>query len=328
MHTYIFRRLLLIIPTLLVVTLIVFFLFRLIPGNIVDLMLAEQQEGASLELSRAELEHRLGLDVPIYVQYARWIGIAPYPDTGLQGVFQGDLGRSLWTDRPVRDEIISRFPVSLELGLMAIVISLLIALPIGIYSAIRQDSWGDLVARTFAILLIAVPMFWVGTIVIVLPSIWWHWSPPTQFVPLFQNPIENLKMLIIPAFILGMGLSGIVMRMTRTMMLEVLRLDYIRTAWAKGLSERVIIFRHALKNALIPVVTIIGLQLPFVFAGAVVLEQIFSLPGIGRFLISALSNRDYTVVSGLNLFVATLVLLVNLGVDITYAYLDPRVHYK
>jgi peptide/nickel transport system permease protein len=327
MLTYIFRRLLLMIPTLLVVTIIVFFLFRLIPGNIIDLILTEQSIGASSELSRAELEHRLGLDVPMYVQYLRWLGIMPYPDTGFHGVLQGDLGRSLWTDRPVRDEIFSRFPVSLELGLMAIGISLLIALPIGIYSAIRQDTWGDLLARTFAILLIGLPSFWVGTIVMVLPSIWWRWSPPPQFVFFLQHPLENLKLIIIPAIILGMMLSGIVMRMTRTMMLEVLRQDYIRTAWAKGLRERVIIW-HALKNALIPVVTIIGLQLPVVIAGAVIMEQIFNLPGIGRFLLTSLSNRDYTVVSGINVFVATLVLLINLGVDVTYAYLDPRVHYK
>jgi peptide/nickel transport system permease protein len=328
MTTYILRRLLLMIPTLLVVTIIVFFLSRMIPGDIIELMLSEQAIGASSELSRTELDHRLGLDVPVHVQYQRWLGIAPSPDTGFHGVLQGNLGRSLWTDAPVRDEILSRLTVTIELGLMAVMISLLLALPVGIYSAIRQDTSGDLLARTFAILLISVPSFWVGTIVTVLPSIWWHWSPPTRFVSFLQNPTENLKILIIPAFILGMALSGVVMRMTRTMMLEVLRLDYIRTAWAKGLRERTIVFRHALKNALIPVVTVIGIQIPFVVAGTVILEQIFNLPGIGRFLLTSLSNRDYTVISGINLFVATLVLLINLGVDLIYAYLDPRIQYK
>jgi peptide/nickel transport system permease protein len=327
MGGYIFKRLLLMIPTLLLVTIIVFFMVRLLPTNVIDMMLNEQTRGSSM-IGRTELEHRLGFDVPVYVQYVRWLGVVPSADGRFHGVLQGSLGESLWSGTPVLNEIIRRFPVTLELGMMALLFSSIISLPLGIYSAIRQDTGGDYLARIFAIILIALPSFWVATIVIVLPAIWWHWSPPAVFVSLLDNPLKNLGLMVIPAIIMGMHLSGITMRMTRTMMLEVLRNDYIRTAWAKGLQERVIIYRHALKNALMPVVTIIGLQIPVVLSGTVIIEVIFNIPGIGRLLINVINNRDYTTLSGLNLFVATMVLLVNLGVDLIYAYLDPRVRYK
>ncbi|MBI2830131.1 MAG: ABC transporter permease, partial [Chloroflexi bacterium] len=191
----------------------------------------------------------------------------------------------------------------------------------------RQDTWGDYTGRTFAILNLSLPTFWTGTMVVIYPSIWWGWSPPIEFIPFFSDPLANLAQFIIPAFIMGMYTSGIEMRMTRTMMLEVLRQDYIRTAWAKGLNERVIIFRHAMKNAMIPVVTLIGLSLPGLIAGAVVIETIFSLPGMGRMMVEALNRRDYTIVSGVNFVVASAVLVINLGIDLTYAYLDPRVRY-
>ena len=316
MRAYIIRRLLLIVPTLLLVTVIVFFSIRLIPGDVINMMASEHMwmTGRDAEAIRAEL----GLDVPVHIQYLRWVG----------GIFRGDLGDSLWSKQSVTETILPRFPVSMELGIMSVLISQLIAIPIGIYSAIRQDTVGDYSGRTIAIACIALPHFWLGTLVMIYPALWWGWSPKMEYVSFLDNPIENLQMFIVPAIIMGMILSGITMRMTRTMMLEVLRQDYIRTAWAKGLKERVVISRHALKNALIPVVTIVGLQVPILIGGSVILEKIFNLPGIGRLMVEVINRRDYTVLSGLNLMIATVVLLTNIVVDITYAFLDPRVHYK
>jgi len=318
MHVYIIRRLLLSVPTLFLVTLIVFLLARLIPGSAVDMMLAQQPGTADL-LTRSQLEHALGLDVPIHVQYVRWLGNI---------IMHGDLGDSLWTRLPVAPNIIRRFPISFELGLIGVIVGLLISLPVGIYSAIRQDTAGDYIGRALAIACIALPSFWLGTVAMVFPSIWWRWSPPTTYVGFFENPGQNLQMFVVPGIILGMGLSGITMRMTRTMMLEVLRQDYIRTAWSKGLTERTVVLRHAMKNALIPIVTIVGLQLPFLIGGSIVLEQIFQIPGIGRLTVDIVNSRDYPILQGINLLMAVMVLLINLGVDLTYAYLDPRIHYE
>jgi peptide/nickel transport system permease protein len=211
---------------------------------------------------------------------------------------------------------------------MALVMSLLISLPIGIYSAIRQNSMGDYAGRTVAILMISIPAFWIGTLVITYPSVWWHWTPNFEYIPFIKNPLGNLAQFLLPAFIMGMVMSGTVMRMSRTMMLEVLRQDYIRTSWAKGLRERVVVTRHALKNALIPIVTIVGLQIPVLLGGNIIMEQIFALPGMGLLMIDALNRRNYPIVSGINLFTAMLVLLANLLVDVSYAYLDPRVQYR
>ena len=320
MQAYVIRRLLLIIPTLFLVTVIVFGIIRLIPGDVIDLMAAEmvKQSGLGLELTAEHLRHAMGLDVPIHVQYGRWLGAA----------LQGDLGKSLWTDRSVTEDLIRRLPISFELGLIALMTALFIALPIGTYSAIRQDTAGDYAGRTFAILALSLPSFWVGTMVIVYPSIWLGWAPHVQYIAFVDNPIGNLIQFGLPGVILGMALTGTTMRMTRTMMLEVLRQDYIRTAWAKGLRERTVVFRHALRNALIPVISMIGLILPILIAGSVVIEQIFSLPGIGLLLIEAINRRDYPIISGINLMVASFVLVINLFVDLTYAYLDPRVHYR
>ena len=322
MRAYIIRRLLLMIPTVFIVSLIVFFMIRFIPGTIVDAMVAQQQMiggGVTVSVDRAVIEQALGLDQPILIQYGRWIGNI---------VMHGDLGNSLWRGIPVTEEIAARWPVTFELGLLALIIAQLIALPVGVYSALRQDTWGDYIARSFAILCIAVPSFWLGTMVIVFPSIWWGYSTPIMLIRFTDDPIGNLKMFIIPAIVLGMVMSGGTMRMTRTMMLEVLRQDYIRTAWAKGLRERVVIIRHALRNALIPVITIIGIYMPVMIGGAVIIEQIFCLPGMGRLLINATLMRDYTVVSGVMLFFAVGMVLINLMVDLTYGFLDPRVHYK
>ena len=316
MRAYIIRRLLLVIPTLLLVTIIVFFSIRLIPGDAVDLIVEEQTY--ITEMTVEAIRQELGLDVPIHIQYGRW----------LAGAVRGDFGKSLWSGRPVINELLPRFPVSFELGLLALIVAQLIALPVGIYSAVRQDTVGDYVGRSLAIACIALPSFWLGTMVMVFPAIWWGWSPPMEYISFFEDPLGNLGMFIVPATIMGMVMSGTTMRMTRTMMLEVLRQDYIRTAWSKGLKERVVVIRHALKNALIPVVTIVGMQLPILIGGAIITEQIFNIPGIGRLLVDIIHRRDYTVLSGINTIMATIVLLINLGVDLTYAYLDPRVHYK
>ena len=229
---------------------------------------------------------------------------------------------------PVEETIIGRLPVTIELGIMAIVIGLLIALPIGIYSAIRQDTAADYVGRSIAIIGLATPNFWLALMVMIYPAIWWGWSPPMEWVPFTEDPLGNLGVLIIPSLILGTATAAATMRLTRTMMLEVLRQDYIRTAWAKGLKERVVIMRHAVKNALIPVVTLIGLQLPLLVGGAVIMENIFNLPGLGRLLLAALTDRDYPVVSGVNLVFATMVVGINLMIDLIYPYLDPRVRYS
>ena len=317
MRAYILRRLLLVIPTVLIVSLIVFFMIRLIPGSIVDTMVAQYQYVTQLD--KQAIEHSLGFDVPLIVQYGRWIG---------QIFLHGDLGKSLWTKTPIINEIKARWPVTLELGILGIIIAQLIALPVGIYSAIRQDKPGDYFARSFAILLIAIPNFWVATMVIVFPSLWWGYMPSIRLIRFTADPIGNLKMFIIPAIVLGMEFSGMTMRMTRTMMLEVLRQDYIRTAWAKGLEERVVIMRHALKNALIPVITIIGWQLPVLIGGTVIIENIFQLPGMGQLIINATQQRDYTVVSAVLFLFAFVILLINLLVDMTYAFLDPMIHFK
>ena len=335
MRTYIIRRLLLIVPTLSILTIMVFLAVRFIPGDIIDVMVARMiEQGADgVEIDREALERRLGLDVPVHVQYGRWIGVLPTRDfiTGesrFKGLLQGALGQSLWGAHfSVEEKIIGRLPVTIQLGVMAIVIGLVIALPVGIYSAMRQDTAADYAGRSVAIIGLATPNFWLGTMVMLYPAIWWGWSPPIEMIPFTEDPLGNIGMFLIPSLILGTASAAATMRMTRTMMLEVLRQDYIRTAWAKGLRERVVVLRHSVKNALIPVVTLIGLQLPILIGGSVIMENIFSLPGLGRLLLTALDTRDYPMVSGVNLVFATAVVLFNLLIDLLYSYLDPRVRY-
>ncbi len=318
MRAYIIRRLLLIIPTLLILSLIVFFSVRFIPGDVIDSMLGKTE--FMVDVDREALERMLGLDVPAYVQYGRWLG-------GI--VLHGSLGHSLVGSREtVEVKILRRLPITLELGLLAILIGLLIALPVGIYSAIRQDTAADYAGRSIAVIGLATPNFWLGMMVMLYPSIWWGWSPPMKWIPFSENPLENLGILIIPSLILGTAMAAATMRLTRTMMLEVLRQDYIRTAWSKGLKERIVIIRHTIKNALIPVVSLIGLQLPILIGGAVIMENIFNLPGLGRLMVKALTDRDYPLISGVNLFFATGVVLFNLLIDLIYPYLDPRVRYE
>ncbi len=318
MRDYLIRRTLLVIPTLFVASLIVFFIIRLIPGDIIDLI-AGQMAQFGHPFDRNAVARSLGLDVPIYVQYARWVGNI---------LAHGDFGTSLWRGTPVAREVLSRWPVTLELGILGLIISQIIALPIGIFSAVRQDTFGDYVGRTLAILFMAVPSFWIATMIVVFPSIWWGWSPPVMLIRFRDNPLGNIKMFVIPAIVLGMEIAGVVMRMTRSMMLETLRQDYVRTAWAKGLKERAVVMRHALKNSLIPVVILIGLQLPVLVGGVVIIEQIFDLPGIGRLLVEAVSYRDYTMFMGLMLFFGLGMVIINLVVDLTYSFLDPRIRYQ
>ncbi|MDP2918657.1 MAG: ABC transporter permease [Dehalococcoidia bacterium] len=320
MISYIVRRLGLLVPTLFIITILVFLLIRIIPGNIIDMMVAEHiyTSREAKEQGADEIRRMLGLDVPIYEQYGRWVW----------NILRGDFGKSLWSTTKVVDDLRNRLPVSIELGLMALIIGQAVAFPIGIYSAIRQDTVWDYVGRSASIAFLSVPGFWLGTMVMVYPSIWWNWSPPVQYIPLTVDPIGNLQQFIIPALIMGLSGSGTSMRMTRTMMLEVLRQDYIRTAWSKGMKERLVVTRHALKNALIPVVTIIGMGIPVLVGGTVIMEQIFALPGMGRLMIESLTQRDYIMLSGVNLFIAAFVLLNNLVVDILYGYLDPRIRYR
>ena len=318
MRAYIIRRLLLITPTLFILTVLVFLSVRFLPGDVIDSIVGEMIYVAA-DFDREALERRLGLDVPVHVQYGRWIGDI---------LLHCTLGESLFGGYPIMEKIIGRLPVTIELGVLAIIIGLVIALPVGIYSAIRQDTAADYLGRSIAILGLATPNFWLGVMVMLYPSIWWGWSPPVRLIPFTEDPLGNLGVFIIPSLILGTASAAATMRMTRTMMLEVLRQDYIRTAWSKGLNERVVIMRHAVKNALIPVVTLIGLQLPLLVGGAVIMENIFNLPGLGRLLLLALTDRDYPVVSGVNLVFGTAVLAINLMIDLIYPFLDPRVRYS
>jgi len=336
MRAYIIRRLLLIIPTLFILSILVFLSVRFIPGDVIDLMVIRMQQfdGQTGHIDREALERYLGLDVPVHVQYGRWLGVLPTPgwitgETFYRGLLQGSLGESLIRGAVrVEEEIQSRLPVTIELGFMAIVIGLIVALPIGIYSAMRQDTAADYVGRSVAIIGLATPNFWLGVMVMIFPAIWWGWSPPMEWIPLTEDPLGNIGVFIIPSLILGTALSAATMRMTRTMVLEVLRQDYIRTAWSKGLKERVVIMRHALKNAFMPILTLVGMQFPILVGGSVIMENIFNLPGLGRLMVMALIERDYPVVSGVNLFFATAVVGINLMIDLIYPYLDPRVRYS
>jgi peptide/nickel transport system permease protein len=318
MQGYILRRIIALIPTLIFASFIVFITVRLIPGNIIDLMLSQNDVSASKQ-TREQLEALLGLDTPMYIQYFKWMGTL---------LFKGSLGNSLWTNTPVMDEILQRLPVTFELGIMALLVSLIVGIPIGVYAALKQDSTGDYVLRTLSILALAIPGFWVGTLVMVFPSIWWGWSPSVRYVSFSQDPWGHLGQLVIPALILGKAFSAIIMRLTRTMMLEVLRQDYIRTARAKGLSVGTIVMRHALRNALIPVVTLVGLQAPLLFGGAVILEQIFVIPGMGLLLLEAVGSRDYPTITGVFLVIGVSVVLINLLVDMSYGFLDPKVRNR
>ncbi len=313
MRNYVLRRLLVAVPSLLIASFIVFTLPRLIPGDVVQLMLEEKAYGKDLE----ELRAKLGLDRPIPVQYASW----------LRAVGRGNFGESLWTRQPVLTELSRRFPVTLTVGTMAIGVAILIGVPIGVVAAARPDGALDFFARSGAILGLSVPGFVQAIVVILLPAIWWGWTPMIRFVEFSKDPATYLLQFMLPALILGISSAAAIMRLTRGMLLEVLRQDYVRTAWAKGVGERVIVLKHALKNAIIPVVTVLGLQVAQIAGGAVIIETIFSLPGMGQLLVESIIQRDYPVIQGINLLVVTIIVATNLAVDLLYAVMDPRIRY-
>jgi peptide/nickel transport system permease protein len=318
MRRYAIRRLLIAIPVLFVVTIVAASLVRLAPGDAVVQAAAESNAAVSEEQLDA-IRKELGLDRPFLVQYGDWIS----------GVFVGDFGHSLSQGGPPVSETLRRaVPISLQLAVMAMIISLLFALPIGIWSAIRQDSVSDYGGRIFAIAGLSVPDFIIGTMIILFGAVWFEWTPPLTYVSFSEDPGTNLQMMITPALILGFRLSAITMRMLRSSMLEVLRQDYVRTAWAKGLRERTVIVRHALKNAFIPVITVIGGQVGFLIGGVAVIESIFNLPGIGRTMITAIRQRDIPVIQTVLFFFAAAIVLINLLVDLSYAWLDPRIRYE
>lgn len=313
MGAYLTQRLCLMLVTLLGITLLIFSVLRVIPGGVETAILGD----TATQDQFIAVRHQLGLDKPILEQYATWLG----------GVLHGDLGNSVVSKRSIGSDMAARMPVTLELGALALLVALLIAVPVGVLSAVRQDSVTDYAARSLAIAALSIPSFWLGTLVITFGARWFGYAPPLTYVKLWDRPLQNLQIIFPPAFILGLALTGTIMRLTRAQMLEVLRQDFIRTAWAKGLRERAVVRRHAVRNAAIPIVTLIGLQVPFLFGGTVVLEQIFSVPGTGRYLITAVMQRDFQVIQAVVLMIAAVVVVSNLLVDLTYSLLDPRIRY-
>lgn len=315
MAQYILRRLLLIIPVLFVVSIFVFGAVRIIPGDVCRLVL--QTPEVSEEQCKV-VRHSLGLDKPAVNQYLDWIG----------GVLQGDFGDSMISKRDVWNEIRNRMYLTAELALLSATFAVAVAIPIGVYSALKQDKMADYLLRFITIGWLSMPSFWVATMLVTFPAKWWGYSPPVGYEHIWQDPMKNLEQLYQPAFALGLALSASLARLTRSSMLEVLRQDYVRTARAKGLRERVVLSRHALKNAMLPVVTLFGLQFGFILGGTVVLEQVYALPGLGTLLLQSVNLKDYTQVQGLVLFFAVLIVFINLVVDLSYGWFDPRVRYS
>jgi len=314
MRSYVIRRILLLFPTVLLLSFLVFGIVRMLPGDVVELMVSE---GGYAE-DEAELRDMLGLDKPLFSQYLSY----------LKGALTGDLGISLWSGQPVLSEISRRLPISFELALMALLWTFVLGVPIGVISALKQDTGTDYFLRSLAIGALSVPGFWIATLIFVFGSIWFKWIPPMNYIPFKENPIQNLSQLIVPSFVLSLALSAAIMRMTRTMMLEVMREDYIRTARAKGLTQWTVVIRHALKNAMIPVISIMGIQLAFLVGGTIIMETIFVLPGMGKYMLDAIAWRDYPVIQGINLFICTLIITINLCVDLLYGFLDPRIRHR
>lgn len=316
MYKYVIRRLLLAIPVLLLSSLIVFGLMRVMPGDALTALMAESGNVSERELQK--LRKDLGLDLPYHEQYLIW----------MWQMVSFKPGYSIFTNEPIPVALKKSIPVTIELALLAMVLGLLIAIPVGVVSATRQDTLSDYVGRLVAISGLSLPDFWLGTLVITFAAIWFSWIPPLGYTSLWESPWRNLQQFLLPAAVLGFRLSAATMRMTRSTLLEVLREDYVRTAWAKGLGERMIIYKHALKNALIPVVTIVGGQFGTLLAGTVIVETIFALPGMGRLTVEAILFRDYPVVQTNVMLVAGTLVTLNLLVDLTYAWLDPRIHYQ
>lgn len=316
MTRYLVSRLTLMVPTLLGVALITFVILRIVPGDVVQLHYAE---GAFLPREQLEAERaRLGLNQPLWLQFVTWVG----------GIVRLDFGRSMWTDQPVSQEIALRLGLSVQLAIMATLIAVALAVPFGLLAATRQDTWIDYAVRIFSIGGLAFPSFWLGLLIILGLLIFFRWSPPVTFTPLFTDPRENLSQLIWPALAVGYRYSAVATRMTRSAVLEVLREDYVRTARAKGLGEQAVVWRHGLRNALLPVVTVIGLEFAFLIGGLVVTEQVFNLNGIGKLLVEAVTHRDYTLTQALIMLTASAFVVVNFLVDLLYVWLDPRISYR
>ena len=318
MGYYIFKRLLAMIPTLIGVAVLIFLLLRVIPGDVVEARyLTQGSQFQSQDLMDQE-RHKLGLDQPLWKQFTTWMG----------GLTRLDFGLSMWTSAPITEEIKLRFALSLQLALMASTIATLLAIPLGILAAVKQDTWVDYAVRVFTIAGLATPSFWLGSLMILGMLIYFKWVPPMVFTPLWVNPWDNLAQLIWPALAVGYRYCAVGTRMMRSTMLEVLREDYIRTARAKGLWLKLILTRHAVKNAILPVLTVITMEFAFLLGGLVVTEQVFNLNGLGMLFVEAISHRDYTLTQALVMLVAAFFLMVNFLVDIAYAWLDPRIRYR
>jgi len=318
MGRYILRRFLLMFPTMLGVAAIIFLLLRVIPGDVVQIkFMSGEGQGVSAEAMAAE-RAKLGLDKPVWKQFLIW----------LWGVMRLDLGMSMWTGAPITEEIKLRFALSLQLALMATIVATVLAIPLGILSALKQDTWVDYAVRVFSIAGLAIPSFWLGILMILGFLIFFKWLPPMVYTPFWVNPWQNLAQLIWPALAVGYRYSAVATRMTRSSMLEVLREDYIRTARAKGLWLKLILVRHALKNAMLPVVAVIGLEFAFLLGGLVVTEQVFNLNGLGLLFVQAIARRDYTLTQALVLLVASAFIFMNFLMDVMYAWLDPRIRYR
>jgi peptide/nickel transport system permease protein len=315
---YILRRIVLMVPTLFGLTLLVFVMVRLYPGDVLALVVGDNY-AATDDATRQAIMEQYRLDKNVAQQYVIW----------MSELLRFDLGHSLRSGRDVKEELGQRIPVSMQLGAMALTFSVGMGVPIGVISALKRNSWADYVGRSFAVGMLSAPSFWVALILIGLAGRYFTWAVPSPtYVHFFENPVSNVKFMIVPAFILGASSSGGIMRFTRTAMLEVLRQDYIRTAHAKGLHEQAVIYRHALKNALIPVITVIGLALPGLIGGSVIMETVYSIPGMGRYYITAINQLDFPVVQAINLCTALVVLFSNLGVDVAYSWVDPRIRYS
>ena len=318
MLIYIIKRLLMMIPTLLGVAVLIFVLLRVVPGDVVEARyMGQGSQFTSQDLMDIERK-KLGLDQPVWKQFTTW----------MWGVLHLDFGLSMWTGSPITEEIKLRFALSLQLAVMATVVATLLAIPLGILAAVKQDTWIDYAVRVFSIAGLAMPSFWLGILMILVMLIVFHWLPPMVFTPFWVDPWENLAQLIWPALAVGYRYSAVATRMMRSAMLEVLREDYIRTARAKGLWLKLVLVRHALKNAMLPVITVIGLEFAFLLGGLVVTEQVFNLNGLGLLFVEAISHRDYTLTQALVLIVASVFIFVNFATDIAYAWLDPRIRYR
>jgi peptide/nickel transport system permease protein len=316
MGAYLARRLILALITVIGVSFLTFASVRLIPGDVVDVLTSGS--GVTHVESKDALRKRLGLDRPLPVQYVSW----------MQHIVRADFGRSLISNDSVAANVRQYLPVSFELGAIATVFGFAIGVPIGIISAARQDTWLDYILRSLSVAMLAIPGYWVATLVIVYGALWFNWTPPIIYIHFTHDPWGNIRQFLVPGALLGVTSSAALMRLTRTTMLEVLRQDYIRTAWSKGLRERAVIMRHALQNAMIPVVTLMGLSLATIAGGTVIFEQIFNLPGMGRYLFLSVNQRDYPAVQGVVLVFAVIVVLANLLTDVAYGLLDPRIRFQ